>query len=184
MNHLLQPRISKLHLDQLYFWTATINNWHKLLLEDTNKQVILSSFYYLSNLELVDIFAFVIMPNHVHLIWKLNKMNGKEMPHASFLKFTSHEFKKKLLKENPKLLDKFKINKSNKNYEFWQLDPWAITLYTPNFIHQKMNYIHYNPVAKHWALAKDFVSYKYSSASFYEKGNNEFDFIRDIRNLM
>lgn len=42
-------------------------------------------------------FSFVIMPNHIHLIWRINEMNGEESPHASFLKFTAHEFKKMLI---------------------------------------------------------------------------------------
>ncbi|HEY8688772.1 MAG TPA: hypothetical protein VIM07_06010 [Chitinophagaceae bacterium] len=33
-----------------------------------------------------------------------------------------------------------------------------------------MNYIHYNPVKGKWNLAKHFVSYEHSSASFYEDG--------------
>ena len=35
---------------------------------------------------------------------------------------------------------------------------------------QKINYIHHNPVNGKWNLAKDFVSYEHSSASFYELG--------------
>ncbi len=36
------------------------------------------------------------MPNHIHLIWKQLNNNGKEMPQGSFLKYTAHEFLKKL----------------------------------------------------------------------------------------
>ncbi len=35
---------------------------------------------------------------------------------------------------------------------------------------QKLDYIHYNPVSGKWQLAKDFVEYEHSSASFYEAG--------------
>ncbi len=35
---------------------------------------------------------------------------------------------------------------------------------------EKLNYIHHNPVTGKWKLAKDFVSYEHSSASFYEDG--------------
>ncbi|MDN3655631.1 hypothetical protein QWZ08_08340 [Ferruginibacter paludis] len=33
---------------------------------------------------------------------------------------------------------------------------------------KKINYIHNNPVSGKWMLAKDFVEYEHSSASFYE----------------
>jgi REP element-mobilizing transposase RayT len=36
------------------------------------------------------------MPNHLHLIWQQNKLNGKETPQGSFLKYTAHEFLKRL----------------------------------------------------------------------------------------
>jgi hypothetical protein len=35
---------------------------------------------------------------------------------------------------------------------------------------QKLDYIHYNPVSGKWQLAKNFVGYEHSSASFYEAG--------------
>lgn len=38
------------------------------------------------------------------------------------------------------------------------------------FITQKLNYIHKNPVSKRWQLVNDYTEYPYSSASFYEKG--------------
>jgi putative transposase len=36
------------------------------------------------------------------------------------------------------------------------------------FLIEKINYIHYNPVTGKWQLAKNFVEYEHSSASFYE----------------
>jgi hypothetical protein len=36
-------------------------------------------------------------------------------------------------------------------------------------------------VSKKWNLTDDFALYPYSSASFYEKGENSFAFLKDIR---
>ena len=44
----------------------------------------------------------------------------------------------------------------------------AKVIFSEKFLMQKLNYIHYNPVKGKWNLAKDFVSYEHSSASFYE----------------
>ena len=46
----------------------------------------------------------------------------------------------------------------------------AKAIFSQEFLVQKLNYIHYNPVTGKWNLAKDFVSYEHSSASFYELG--------------
>jgi hypothetical protein len=44
----------------------------------------------------------------------------------------------------------------------------AKAIITQRFLLQKINYIHNNPVSGKWMLAKDFVEYEHSSASFYE----------------
>ena len=44
----------------------------------------------------------------------------------------------------------------------------AKAIITHPFLIQKINYIHHNPVSGKWMLAKDFVEYNHSSASFYE----------------
>ena len=44
----------------------------------------------------------------------------------------------------------------------------AKAIITHCFLMQKINYIHNNPVSAKWMLAKDFVEYEHSSASFYE----------------
>jgi REP element-mobilizing transposase RayT len=41
----------------------------------------------------IEVYAFVLMPNHLHFIWQLLEMNGKEKPHTFFLKFTAHSSK-------------------------------------------------------------------------------------------
>ena len=101
-----EKRKSYIEIGEIFFWTATINNWQRLLLKVDYKNVIINSLIYLSDAGKIDVFAFVIMPNHIHLIWRINEMNGKETSQGSFLKYTAHEFKKMLKtdKENSLLL--------------------------------------------------------------------------------
>ena len=175
-----QVRKSNTKVGEKYFFTATINKWQTLLLEEKYKQIVISSLKYLSNAGLIDVLAFVIMPNHLHLIWRIKGENGGESVQGSFVKYTAHEFKK-ILKNEPNRLEQYKVNASNKKYEFWQRDPLSIPLYSKDVIIQKLNYIHNNPLAKHWQLAVEPSGYKYSSARYYELGIKDFDFIKDIR---
>ena len=66
-NPSLKP-VRKSHIEQgeIYFWTATINKWQRLLENDEYKNVIVESLEYLSSMGKIDVFAFVIMPNHLH----------------------------------------------------------------------------------------------------------------------
>lgn len=169
-----------MEFDKIYFFTATIHNWIPLLLKDSFKDIIISSLRYLKEKELIKIYGFVIMPNHIHLIWELLEMNGKESPHSSFLKFTGHQFLMKLRSENLKFQEKFKVDLANKDYEFWQRDSLPIEIYTPETIFQKLEYLHKNPCKGKWMLVNSPLEYEYSSFSFYETGIDRFGILTHI----
>ena len=173
-------RKSFIEKGEIYFWTATINGWQKLLLEDRYKDVVIGSLEYLSNTGKIDVFAFVIMPNHIHLIWRIVEDNDKETPQSSFLKYTAHEFKKMLTSEGVDLSG-YAVEAHNKNYEFWQRDSLAVHLYTRNVAYQKLDYMHLNPLAERWQLVTNPCDYRYSTARFYELGVKEFSFVKDLR---
>lgn len=181
MDPFANRRKSHIELGEIYFWTATINNWQTLLIDDDFKDIIVNSLMFLSHKKNIDVFAFVIMPNHIHLIWRINKNNGKEASHASFLKHTAHAFKLKLWDVHPNELQKYAVSQSNKGYEFWQRDSLAIKLFSEDMAFQKLDYIHANPVSGKWNLVDDFCDYKYSTAKFYHLGINEFSFVKDLR---
>ena len=163
---------------KIYFWTATIHKWYNLLLDDTVKQIIIDLLKTISDKYLITIYGFVIMPNHIHLIWQQNGNNGKESPKGSFMKFTAHQFKE-YLKLNGGL-ENYKVKALNKSYEFWQRDALAIEIWSRKVAQQKLDYIHRNPVSGKWILAKDNIAYYYSSARFYESGIDEFGFLNNL----
>ena len=178
------PRKSFVEIGKIYFWTATINNWNKLLAEDVMKDIVLLSLKYLSDEKRIEVYAFVIMPNHLHFVWQMLEMNGKEMPHTSFLKFTAHAFKKELKKNNPEALKLFAVDAENKEYEFWQRDSLAFELTKKETISQKIDYIHYNPTAEYWKLCSEPTGYYYSSAKFYGSGIDDFGFVKHIGEVL
>ena len=180
MEYFVQQRKSYIEINKVYFWTATINSWFKLMEKDAVKQIVTDSLKFLSDNSKIDVYGFVVMPNHIHLIWKINTMNGKEQSHSSFLKFTAHEFKKYLRVNNPEFLDLFAVEAENKKYEFWQRDSLAFELTRRKTALQKLNYIHNNPLAERWQLCNDPVTYFYSSAKFYETGIDDFGFLKHI----
>lgn len=72
--------------------------------------------------ELVYIYGYVIMDNHIHVLWEQLKMNGKETPKESFEKYTGHMFLKELRKMDKSLSD-YATDQKDRNYIFWQRDP-------------------------------------------------------------
>ncbi len=171
-------RKSHTSLRKIYFWTATIHKWFHLLETNENKQLIVDSLKFLSDKNFITVYAFVIMPNHLHLIWQLNKLNGRETPKGSFLKFTAHKLLMQLQAAG-KSAD-YVVNEANKKHEIWQRDALGIEIISPSIAKQKLDYIHFNPVSGKWQLSKDDVSYYYSSARFYETGQDEFGFLNNL----
>ena len=124
----------------------------------------------------VDVVAYVIMPNHVHIIAHFHKegfnlntiiANGK--------RFMAYQLINRLeIAANSVLLNHLKTRVTDREKKKGQLhkvfkDSFdAKAIYSHKFLMQKINYIHNNPVSGKWMLAKDFVEYEHSSASFYE----------------
>ena len=67
-----------MNFGEVYFWTDTIKDWKKLLNPDKYKEIIISSWHELVSRGLVVVYGFVIMPNHVHVVWEMKEPNGKE----------------------------------------------------------------------------------------------------------
>ncbi|HEY0670257.1 MAG TPA: transposase [Sphingobacteriaceae bacterium] len=176
-------RKSHIEIGEIYFWTATINGWRKLLQADEMKMMVIASLQWLKSKGLIEIYGYVIMPNHIHLIWEVLNKNGKESPHGSLLKFTAHTFKDHLKRNHSTWLDEFAVPASNKKYEFWKRDSLAVRLFSQKMAFQKLDYIHANPIAPHWQLAPSPEEYRFSSAAFYETGVDEFNLITHIREV-
>ena len=166
-------RKSHQSLNDVYFWTSVIKDWKQLLKNDEMKMIIIESFQWLVKHELVHIYGYVIMPNHIHVLWEQLKMNGKETPKESFEKFTGHIFLKQLRNNNENLND-YATEQKDRNYLFWQRDPLAILITDRKMAGEKLDYMHYNPLQPHWQLCKDPIEYRFSSSKFYDMGEDEF----------
>ena len=165
----------------IYFSTASILKWKPLLSDDTFKDILIDSLQTLTSQKRLVVFGFVIMPNHIHIIWSENDEGHirKESAQGSFFKFTAHQFLKKLKKEGEAKLKLFQVNAADRKYQFWQRNTLDIEILSDNMFEQKLNYIHNNPVQRHWQLVEDPINYRYSSASYYEKNIDEFGILTD-----
>ena len=140
--------------DEVYFVTFTIVDWIKVLEHDTFKQLIIDSIrYYQLNKGLV-VFAYCIMPNHVHLIVQaVGKFSISEIL-RDLKKITSRAIVNKLQAEKPEgyemILNQFaeagRSLKRISNYKVWQDGNMAKLLYSNKFLMEKLNYIHNNAV--------------------------------------
>ena len=78
-----------------------------------------------------------------------------------------------LANDNPVLLEQYKVNKTDREYQIWKRNPLSIELGSEKIFLQKLEYIHYNPVKAN--LGNYPEDYYFSSALFYENGLDHFN---------
>ena len=165
----------------LYFITASVIEWKHLFITPEYAIIPLNSLAWLQEQKRLLLFAYVLMPSHLHAILKPENHSIGEMI-QDFGSFTAHEILKKLKAQNQKnLLKTFYRNKRDPRHQhsIWQ-DIQAKNIYSMEFLRQKMEYIHQNPVAKDWKLVEDRADYVYSSAGYYDHGRRPIIEITDI----
>ncbi len=159
------------------FFTAAILEWKKLLVQDKYKDIIVESLRYLATNNRIFVFGFVVMPNHIHVIWQMKDGINPSHVQRDFLKYTSQQIKFDLQKNHPKVLEHFKVNVKDRHYQIWEHRPLSIPLWSGKVFEQKLDYINNNPVQGKWALADLPENYLYSSARFYILNQDDFGFI-------
>ncbi len=158
------------------FFTATCHEWKMLLKPQKYKEIIMNSLKYLCDNNRIIVNAFVILDNHLHLIWQMKAGIKPENVQRDFLKFTAQKMQKDLKLYNPEYLNEFRVIAKDREFQFWKRNPLSIELRTDDVFLQKLNYIHENPVKA--GLCKFAEDYYYSSAKFYESGDDDFGFLK------
>lgn len=72
-------------------------------MEDRFKDIIIESLSFLTKVGRIQVYGFVIMPNHLHMIWQMLGEHKREAVHRDFLKFTSQQILKHLRNEQSAL---------------------------------------------------------------------------------
>ncbi len=157
------------------FFTATILEWKHLLKDNSYKEIIIDSLRFLIKQKRIKLFAFVIMSNHIHLLWQMLPPFSRVQVQHSFMKFTAQQIKFDLLKNNRVLLEQFNVNAKDRSYQFWERNALTVDLFSPAVFNQKLGYIHNNPVKA--GLCEFAEEYYYSSAYFYKYAVDRFDIL-------
>jgi len=86
---------------------------------------------------------------------------------------------KDLKASRPDVLSHCKVDEPERSHRIWQRDPLAVLVDNQQKVEQKIvraafRYMHNNPLHECWNLADHPENYRWSSASFYETGVDEF----------
>lgn len=163
----------------VYFVSFAVVEWLDVFTRNEYKNILIDSFHYCQKEKGMEIFAWCIMTNHVHLIFRSVKDQEPQLLLGDFKRYTSKAIIK-AIKDNSResrknwLFEHFLkagAKSSNvKKHQFWKHNNKPIELWSNKVISEKINYIHNNPVEEGLVYYPE--DYVYSSARDYsgEKG--------------
>jgi len=152
---------------QPHFLTCTVVNWLPVFGSPSIAQIVLDSFRFLQEQDRIQIYAYVIMETHLHLIASSDHL-PKEI--GNFKSFTARKIIDFLKEKNAqrvlRQLAYHKLrHKRDRTYQFWQEGSHPELIQGEDMMRQKAEYIHYNPVQK--GYVEDPTHWRYSSARDY-----------------
>jgi len=100
------------------FFTASILHWKSLLKPDKYKKIITNSFDFLVRENRAKIYGFVIVPNHIHFLWKIIFPFTLDQVQRDFMKYTGEMIKFDLKENHPDVLKHFWVNLQDREYQF------------------------------------------------------------------
>ena len=141
----------------MYDW---IHDWFRRLHAENNRLV-----------------GYVIMPNHLHMLLLVPEGTSINKLLAEGKRFMAYEIRKRLVEGGHQdmlaiMAEGVRRGDASRgqNYRVFETSSDIKECWSEKFLHQKLNYIHNNPVSGKWSLVDDPAMYPYSSAGFYALG--------------
>ncbi|HEY4786468.1 MAG TPA: transposase [Bacteroidales bacterium] len=167
----------------LHYVTLQVVYWVDVFTRKVYRDIVIESLRYCQQEKGLEIYAYVIMSNHIHLVVRSEREDLSDIV-RDFKKYTS----KKLTDAMEEGIESRKswmlrlfihaAKRQNKKgtYQVWTHENHAIQLYSNEVIQEKVNYIHQNPVRS--GIVSKPEEYLYSSARNYAGMENLLDIIQ------
>lgn len=172
----------------LYFITASAVQRARIFRRDVIKRILVDSLNTGRILGQYELFAFVIMPNHVHLILRCLNDHTPGDVIREFKKATANLILRQYEAENNQAALAFCASAvktgQKQQHAVWEAEYQAKNVFSPAFLRQKLDYIHHNPLQTHWRLAEQPEAYVWSSARFYLDVGRGLVPLSDVRDLL
>ena len=163
--------------EEIYFVTFTIVDWIDVFTRLTYKQLIIDSLTYCQQHKGLEVYAYCLMTNHLHLLASAQLPARLPDIIRDFKKHTNKQIIQLIKQEDESrrewILYRFqyhaKYNVRIQDYKVWQDGYHGIACDNPKILLQKLDYIHNNPVAA--GIVAEPEHYLYSSAANYSGEN-------------
>ncbi len=140
-----------------YFVTFQVIDWVDIFTRKIYRDILISSLDYCRKEKGLQVWAYVVMSNHMHAILSAHHENLSAVI-RDFKRFTANQILQAAQDPSESrsdwMLKRFEFaarsHSRNQRYQFWTHENHAIELYSSRFINQKIRYIHDNPVRAGW----------------------------------
>jgi putative transposase len=131
----------------VYFITCTVNQWVDVFTRKEYVKILLDSLRFCQKNKGLEIFSWVVMTNHIHLIIGTKQENLSDII-RDFKKYTSTKIVAAIRESKVESRKKWMLwlLKKEDGILFWQEGYHGEEITTPNFYKVKQDYIHNNPV--------------------------------------
>ncbi|WP_181309095.1 transposase, partial [Rufibacter sp. XAAS-G3-1] len=160
----------------LYYLTLTVVDWIDVFTRPVYRHIVLESLKFSQEKKGLEVYAWCLMSNHLHVI--ASAKEGKNLSDIlrDFKQFTSRKITEAIQVENESrkewMLHRFRfaasVHAKSHHSKFWQDGNEAKEIHSNEFLQQKVDYIHQNPVRAE--IVQEPEQYVYSSAVDYAGG--------------
>jgi REP element-mobilizing transposase RayT len=160
--------------DGLYFVSFAVVYWLDVFTRKQYIEILIESLKFCQKDKGMEIFAWCIMTNHVHLVFRIVTDDKPEQVIGDLKRFTSKKIVNAIINNPNESQKEFFLNmfieagkkSSNVNkYQFWQHNNHPIEISDNKTMDIKINYVHNNPVKAGYVILPE--DYPYSSAKDY-----------------
>ncbi len=153
--------------------TLTVADWADVFTRKNHKQAIMDSLRYCIEHKGLNLYAYCLMTNHLHLITNCEEPFQLSDTIRNFKRHSAKTILDQIINEPESRRENLivifknaaKVSSKSKNHKFWKTGNHAIELYSEKFLWNKINYIHNNPIEENFVAKPE--HWLYSSASNY-----------------
>lgn len=156
-----------------HYLTFQIVYWIDIFTRQVYRDIVIESLKYCQKEKGLDVFAYVIMSNHIHILVR-SSVGQLSNTVRDFKKYTSKQITDYIIEGSAESRKEWMIRlfihaakRQNKvgKYQVWTHENHAMEVTGNKFLERKVEYIHNNPVRA--GLVTKPENYKYSSAANY-----------------
>lgn len=138
------PNYKRYYTSNAYYFFTVVTYKRQPIFQDINAiQLLKESIQTIKQKYPFTIEAIVILPDHIHCVWK---MNEKDVYYSKRWQFIKMYFSKQYKKEDQSTITPTSSRFFKREKTIWQRRFWEHRIRNEKDLYQHFDYIHYNPV--------------------------------------